>query len=190
MEIDELLKLLDMDSPSDMRFFEQFADLVETEAEIQQETLTTFFEDVERDSLHELTEGYFEDVLKYIPDDATEFYTLLSTIGRLLGGLAAAIETEGNRQLYAEEFYKFRSWFMFDGDVICVRESDGEELALSIFDALTLFRSENLSDDEYSYDFSETLDYTIDEIMIPLSSLGDDEYDDDEDDSYDDEDEG
>ena len=185
MEIDELLKLLDLESPDDMCYFEQFAELVEAETEIPPDTLSAFFEEVERNALTELTEGYFEDLLRYIPDDATEFYALLSTIGQALGGLAAALDTEGNRQQYAEEFYRFRNWFMFDSEVICARESDGHESALPVFEALALFRSEHLSDDEYSYDFSESLDYPIDEIMMPLSSLA---IDDDDDMVYNDED--
>lgn len=175
MEIDELLKVLGMESPSELEYFEQYAELVETETDIPPETLTAFFDEVGKDELIELTDGYFEDTLRYLPDDATELYTVLTAIGQALSGIAAALEAEGNRQLYAEEFCKFRNWFLFDSETLCSNESDGQESVLPVFSALALFRSEHHTDDEYSYDFSGALDYPIDEIMVPLSSLSDDE---------------
>lgn len=187
MEFNDLLELLEIDSPKDLCFFEQYAELAENETEIPVDTLSALLDEVDRDNLIELTESYFEDLMKYIPDDQTDFYTVLYTIGKAFTGLATALEVEGNRQVYAEEFFKFRNWFIFDSEVSCTNVEGGNESRLPVMKALALYRSEHLTDEEYTYDFSECLDYPIDEYIMPLNSFGGEEED--PADRYDDEEE-
>ncbi|MDR1028179.1 MAG: hypothetical protein LBL63_02035 [Clostridiales Family XIII bacterium] len=175
MELNELLKLLDIDSPQDLIYFEQYAELVENEEEISLDTLARLFEEADKDVVAELTEGYFEDILRYIPEDASEFYALLSSIGQNLLGLASMLDAEGNRQIYTEEFHKFRNWYGFDSEVTCTKLSDDVETILPAAQALSLYRAEHLNDDEYSYDFSGVLDYPLDEYIVPISGLDDDD---------------
>ena len=175
MELDELLEIIEIDTTADFSFFEHYAELVETEEDIPLEILIQLFSEVDADVLTELTEGYFEDVLKYVPDDATEFYTLLTQIGQTLASVASSIQSDDNHEVYAEEFYKFRNWYTFDSEVHCVKISDDTEVDCPISQALTLFRLENLNEEEYRYDFSDVLDYPLDEYIVNVSSLGGDE---------------
>lgn len=183
MEIEDLLQILEIESVSDFSFFEHYAELVESEEDIPIEIIGQLFDDIDNDVLTELTEGYFEDVLKYIPDDAIDFYTLLSTIGQTLTSLAANPDIE-NSTPYTEEFYKFRSWYTFDSEVHCIQVSDKNEIECTISQALTLYRLENLNDEVYEYDFSDCLDYPMDEYIVNLADLSGDEINDE--DSFDD----
>lgn len=185
MELEGLLTLLEIDSPQDLSYFEQYAELVENPAEIPADTFAALFEDVEHETLAELTDGYFEDILKYTPDDATELYTLLTTIRQALLGLALSPDAYDGRQSYTDEFVKFRNWFSFDSEVSCTSLADNEKQVVPVAGALALFRAEHLNEDEYRYDFTDALDYPIDEYIVPLSMLDGEEDDDDADDTND-----
>jgi hypothetical protein len=94
---------------------------------------------------------------------------------------------------YADEFLRFRTWYAFESEVRCGKidedGADGDdegEMNVPLMQALTMYRSQHLSDDEYKYDFSDVLDYPIDEYAIILDSLADNE---DIDEAYDDRDE-
>lgn len=180
MELEELLEILEIDTVSDFSFFEHYAELVENENDISLDVITQLFEDVDQDVLTELTEGYFEDILKFIPDDAVDFFTILSTIGQTLTSIASNSDLDNNHELYAEEFFKFRNWYSFDSEVHCVLVSDNSEIECTISQALTLYRAENLNEEEYYYDFSDVLDYPLDEYIVNISSLSGDEIEDDE----------
>jgi hypothetical protein len=186
MELNEILELLEIESPQDLNYFEQYAELVENKADISLDTFIQLFEETDKDVLAELTEGYFEDILRYIPEDAADFFALLSSIGQALLGLASAADAEGNLHLFAEEFHKFRNWYSFDSEVECTKLSDDSELIIPVAQALTLYRAEHLNDDEYRYDFSGVLDYPLDEYIVPVSGLGsdDEDYFDDEEEEY------
>jgi hypothetical protein len=179
MELEDILNILEIDEISDFSFFEHYAELVETEEDIPLELLAQFLDDIDSDVLTELTEGYFEDILKYIPDDAVDFYTLLSTIGQTLVSLAGSDDLD-NSSIYAEEFYKFRNWYTFDSEVHCTQISNNTIVECTISQALTLYRLENLNEEEYEYDFSDCLDYSLDEYIVNVASLSDDDIEADE----------
>jgi hypothetical protein len=187
MEYEELLSLLDIDSGKDLAYIEQYAELVECEDYISPEALSQIFEEAVGEALAELTDGYFEELLESVPDGEADLYTLLQTIGRALSGLALIPDPDEATANYADEFLRFRTWFVFDSEVRCEKidpaEAEGE-IDVTLMQALAMYRSQHLSDEEYSYDFSEALDYAIDEYAMLVEDLGEDEeepYDDIED---------
>ncbi|MDR3073044.1 MAG: hypothetical protein LBU41_06085 [Clostridiales Family XIII bacterium] len=188
MSYEELLKVLEIESAQDFAFFEQYAELVENEEELAYEALMQLLEEVDYEALTELTEGYFEELLRYMPDEATDLYTLLDTIGKTLASIARTMETSENQQMYGDEFIKFRNWFLFDSEVRCIpidEGDDAEELLVPVSEALTLYRSQNLTEIEYQFDFEDALNYSIDEYIVSLSSLDSEEDEDDEDEATD-----
>jgi hypothetical protein len=189
MEYEELLSLLDIDSGKDLAYFEQYAELVECEDYIAPEALSQVFEEVESDTLAELTDSYFDELLESVPDDETDLYTLLQTIGRALSGLSLMPEHDEATASYADEFLKFRTWYAFESEVRCEKidpDDATEEIVVSLMHALAMYRAQHLSDDEYVFDFSDALDYPIDEYAVMLENLPDE---DEEEDAYDDHDE-
>jgi hypothetical protein len=174
MNLQELLERLDIETPDRLEYFEQYAELAETNDYIPVDTLIEFFEDADADILRELTEAYFEEILSGVPDSGTELYLLITSIGRALSGLAGdAYDSEDadGQHSYAEEFFRFRRWYVEEPNVRC---GAGR---LSVLEALATIRAGKLTGHgdeggaEEEFDFSDTLDYEIDEYAVSLSEL-------------------
>jgi len=192
MDLDELLALLDIETPSGLVYFEQFADLMEEPLDIPFETLTALVEGMEPEVISELLEGYFDEILKSVPDGEDELYTLIMSIGGTLQTLSAGSE-EDSMGVFAEELNKFRSWYLFEDCVICEDLSEGAEREIPLIEALTNIRAQNFTDEDFAFDFSGALDYQLDEYIVSLGAIIEDSYgngdEEDEDDDYRDPDE-
>lgn len=176
MDFDELLDLIEIDSPDDFAYFEHFAALIECDEVVPYDLFYRILADVESDTLVDLTDTYFEDVMQGMPDDAIDVYTLLGTIRQALVGLAKNSATREERVAYADELYHFRSWYIFDSVVHVRRFSDNMKRNVTVSEALSLYRLEKLNEDQYRYDFSDCLDYEIDEYSISIDAKLDEEY--------------
>jgi hypothetical protein len=183
MEYNDLLERLDIGTGKDLAYFEQYAELVESDDYISPEALAQLFEEADAESLTELNDSYFEDLLEHVPDEEAELYTLLQTIGRELAGLINLPDGDEATARFSDEFFRFRTWFVSEGEVHCEALGSGSASIVSVLQAITLHRSEHLSDEEYRFDFSKALDYPIDEYIMTLDSFestGDDDEDDEE----------
>jgi hypothetical protein len=176
MDFEELMRRLEMDGAAEFVYFEQFAELMECPDDISADAVQALVAAAEPDTLGELTESYFEDVLQFVPDDATDLFTLLQTIETTLASLGQAAGDEESSRLCAEELCKFRNWYLFEGRVRREDLAEGGESELSVMEALADCRLQNLDGGDYVYDFSEALDYPIDEYIISLTSLLEDDY--------------
>ncbi|GHU66595.1 hypothetical protein AGMMS49983_16550 [Clostridia bacterium] len=182
MNYEELLNLLDMEHPADLAYFEQFAELAESDEDITLEAIQELVAGLDEGVLAELTEGYFEDLLRFVPDEEADLFTLLQSIGTTLATLAQEdSETEEGGAAYAEELYKFRNWFLFENRVIRIDRDEHDQSEIPLMEALTNYRVRNFVEDDYDYDFSEALDYPLNEYIVSLSALADDEEEDDDD---------
>ena len=179
MDFDELLAFLDIDTPAELVYFEQFADLMEEPQEIPFETLNALAERMEPEVLCELVGGYFEDILKSVPDGESDLYTLLINIDTTLESLSSSSEDDA-MHMFAEELYKFRSWYLFDQCVLCTNLADGTEKELTLFEALANQRAQHFTDDDFEFDFVDALDYPLDEYIVSLASLSEDGFDGDD----------
>lgn len=177
MDLDEILELLEMEDPAEFADFEHFAALMECDEEIPYDVLYQVLAEVDPELLIDLTDAYFEDILQEIPDDGIDIYTLFSTIRQALTGLAKNASTREDRISYVDELYKFRNWYIFDSMVHLRRLRDNAKKEVSVSEALSLYRLEKLNEDQYRYDFSDCLDYEIDEYSISIDSKLDEEYD-------------
>lgn len=175
MELQELLELLEIDEPREFEYFENMADLLETEEPVSAETLYQLFSEADPQIVSELLTSYFDELLEVVPDESSDMYLLLDTIKRSLSGLMRSSEEEGNLNRFAEEIQRFRSWYAVDSEVICKSRSDGSEKALSLRDALTLARLEKLEEEEYEYDFTDCLRFEIDEYIMGFADLAPEE---------------
>ena len=114
MNFNELLDLLEIESPDEFGYFEHFSTLIECDEEVPYELFYKVLQDVESETLVDLTDNYFEDILKGMPDDSIDFYTLMDTIRQVLLGLAKNSSAPEERVLYTDELFKFRNWYVFD----------------------------------------------------------------------------
>lgn len=176
MDFEELLELLEIDSPDEFNDFEHFTELIEINEEIPYKMFFNVLVGVEPDLLADLTDNFFEDILKGVPDEEIEIYTLLSSIRQELIGLAKLSTNKEEKAVYIDELFRFKSWYLFDSIVYCTRISDNVKKELPINEALTLNRLEAFGEEKYRYDFSPSMDYEIDEYSIPLDASIDEEY--------------
>jgi hypothetical protein len=183
MNIEEVLELLEINSPDEFEYFEHIAELLECPEDISYEIFHAILKEVEVEILEDLLDSYFEDVLKGIPDDATDFFTLMSTIQQHLLSLVSEADDQDQKRQFIDELNRFRTWFTFDSIVICKNKTDGLTINTTALEAITLHRLEKLGEQAYEYDFSESIDYPLEELSIKFSyAVEKDEIDEDEDD--------
>ena len=167
----ELYELLDIDVPADFQYFENLAALLECEDEIDEQTLAQLLEGVDKKALAELIHNYFEEMTDFLPGDAAEAYGVLERIKFSLMGLSRNCDEEDLLSNLTEEIERFRIWYSVESRVYCTSVLTGEEQVLPVRDAVTLARSENLTREKFEYDYSECLDYKLDEYIMNFGDL-------------------
>ena len=129
MDLKELLEYLDIDSPEDLEYFENMADMMESDEEIPVETLKELFSDADMEQVSGIISEYFEDILEHVPDEAAEIYSLLNTVRLSLAGMAKNIDDDDEMFTFAEEFERVHQWYAMDSVVKCTRiEGEGADL--------------------------------------------------------------
>lgn len=171
--MNELFEIVDIESAEDFKYFDNFAALMESDDYIPAEVMYELFAEVDTDVLSELTDNYFEDIMEGVPEEEAELFTLLDNIKRVLKGYAENTDDERSIVLFTDEVSRFRNWYNFDTDVECQSWKDGSTRTVPVREALVLYRIEKLRADEYMYDFSECLDYPLDEYVVSFTSDAD-----------------
>ena len=170
MDLNELFEIVDIESTEDFKYFDNFAALMESDEYIPGEVMYELFAEVDTGVLSELTDNYFEDIMEGVPEEEAELFTLLDNIKRVLKGYAENTDDERSIVLFTDEVSRFRNWYNFDTDVECQSSRDGSIRTVPVREALVLYRIEKLRADEYMYDFSECLDYPLDEYVVSFTS--------------------
>ena len=80
MDIKQLMGYLDISSPGEFEYFENMADLFESDYEIDADTLNELFSSIDTEILSDLIMSYFEEIMENVPDTEIELYSLLKTI--------------------------------------------------------------------------------------------------------------
>lgn len=173
MDRDELFELLDIESGADFQYFENFADLVECEEDIESDIIYDMLEDVDMKTFNEICESFFYDTLENVPGDQIDLYNLLENMKRALIGLAeAARKDEDNALLQlADELNRFRIWYSVELFAECKNLANEKVSYLPVRDALANARMEKLNGDEFAYDFTEALNYELEEFVMSYADL-------------------
>lgn len=166
-----LYQMLDIESPADFEYFENLADLLECEEEIEYNELYALLRDIDRDTLQQLIHNYFEEITDFVPGDAAELFILMDKIKLSLMGMVKNSDDESVLANLTDEVERFRCWYSIDSRVICTAIADGEEQEVTVRDALGLARLENLEGDKYTYDFSECTAYELDEYVMSFGDI-------------------
>ena len=173
--MDKLYELMGIRSPEDFHYFENMAELMETEEEISEEELHAFLKDLDKARFSDLLGQYYDHIQEWIPDRETEVYTLMENIRSVMSGYLMELdmdldEAEEDEILMnlVDEIIKFRRWFLFDDNVVCTNEVTEESYVTPVIDALAYARAETLGEDPYRFDFSRALDYELDHLTVML----------------------
>ncbi len=163
----ELYKKLDIDKPEEFLFFENLSALIEEENYIEEELISELFCAVDKKLLTEFSEMYFENILKYIPDEETDLYITFDSIGRsLIGSIDEDMTTEDIDSL-ASEFARFRKWFAIDY-LVFDRFSNSN---ISVRDAVYNILAAKFLGDKTDYDFGRACDYPLEKYEVRLSGV-------------------
>lgn len=168
---DKLYELLDIDAPRDFQYFENLAELIECEDDIEEGVLAELMEGVDKNVLAELIHNYFEEMTDFLPGDAAEVYGVLERIKFALMGLAKNCEEEDLLVNLVDELERFRRWYSAESRVYCTSISRGEEEVVPMRDSITMARTEGLTGDKYEYNYSDCLDYKLEEYIMSFGDL-------------------
>ena len=171
MEKEKLYEFLDIESPVDFEYFENIAALLECDEDISYDDMFELISQVDTETLIMLIDNYFEEISDYIPGESAEFYTLMEQIRLSLTGLARCSDEENVMANLVEEIDRFRRWYSSESKVICTPIGSAYEEEQTLRDALYMSRLEKIDGDRYSYDFSQCIDYPLDEYIMSFADV-------------------
>lgn len=181
MNYDDLIAYLDIESGADIRFFDEVADLIESDEHIDYEALHQLFGEINADTVSALFDEYFNEITEGLPGEHTEMYSLLDQIRLELTGILRSFSGEDPDSLerITERFYRFRNWYVYDTEVSVLErsgsgaagDSASREYIQSVRDAIATARAARFSNEDYAFDFSTALDYDIDYYAMSFADL-------------------
>ncbi len=175
MEYDRLLEKLDINEPEEFQYFENFADLVESDEDIEEEELFQLFSQTNADTVSELIGNYFEDMSDAVPDGETDVFSLMENIGRCLIGLIRAATDDSGIMQFCEELARFICWYSLESYVECRNLDDASDhRVLTVRDAFMQERLARLEKKNFEYDFSSALEYRLDDYVMSFGDMVDD----------------
>jgi len=165
MNKDTLYKLIDIDTPADFAYFEQMADLMESDEEISEDQFADVLSEIDTDTAADLIENYFEDLSNAIPDEENDMVSLIDSVKQNLLLCTQNLDDVNVRADFSSQLYFFYDWFHKEGNA----SVDGKPC--SIFEAVTEHRAEKLGAGEHRYDFTAgTGAYELEDISLSLGS--------------------
>ena len=165
MDLKELYKRLEIETPKELEYFEQFAELIEMPEKIDFDLFYIALSEIEAQTAGELTENYFEELMQAVPDEENELVSLLDSIEQNLLFLAEDLDKDETRRSFVQQLYKFRNWYNGGASVY----ADG--VPVSVLEAVFKAREDRLTGDEHTLDFSKALDYDLDDASYGLGAF-------------------
>ena len=165
MTLNELYKRLEIETPKELEYFEQFADLIEMPEELEFDLFYIALSELDAETAGELTENYFEDLINAVPDEENELVSLLDSMEQNLLSIAENIENDDNRRSFAQQLYRFRNWYTKTGGAA----ADG--VPMSVLEAVFAAREGKLTGEDHSFDFTKALDYKLDDAQYGLGAF-------------------
>ena len=160
----DLYDLLEIDSPEDVEYFEQMADLLESDEEIPAELFRHALSRIRAENAGEFAENYLKEMADAIPEgaDAEDLSEALGAIQQRLMLLAEDLDEESSREDFIAELFKLRNW---------LHEESGaaiDSVPCTLLEAFTEMRAEKLGLGEHTYGLDRFPDLTPEEISYNL----------------------
>ena len=157
MDKTELFKKLDIDIIEEFKYYENLAALLEEDDYIEENLIKDLIKDVDKVTLAECMDSYFDQFLEHLPDEETELYLIVDSIGREFAGLISEEMSAEDITALAEEISKFRKWYIHDLNV--TDRITGS--LINVRDARYNIVAARLLGEEFNYDFSDALKYSV-----------------------------
>lgn len=159
--------ILDIETADEFKYYENLAALLEEDEYIEENLIADLLRNVDMEMFSELMGSYFDAFLDHLPDNETDLYIMVESIGRVFEGLIYADMSDAGIAELAAEIVKFRKWYVHDLNAF--NRLTGEET--NIRDARYDIAAAGLLDEESDYDFRLALDYDIDGYDMRVSDL-------------------
>ncbi len=163
----DLYDLLEIDSPEDVEYFEQLADLLETDEEISEALFRHALSAIRAENAGEFTENYLKEMTDAIPEGAAaeELTEALDAMEQRLLLLAEDLDEDQNRDDFITELFKLRNWLHEEAGA----SLDGDPCTL--LEAFTEMRAEKLGFASHEYGLDRFPDLTPEEISYNLGKF-------------------
>ena len=165
MDKKSLLEKLEIEEGGKIEYFEQLAELLEMPEALSFELFFAALGGLDSETAGELTENYFEELVDALPDDENELVSLMDTIEQNILLLAENLEDDSVKLRYAQQLFKFREWLVAPGNA----QIDGSDA--SVLEAIFAAREDKLTGEDRTLDFSDALDYELDDTEYSLGSF-------------------
>lgn len=171
MRKEDFYELLDIDYPAEFQYFENLAAFLECDEELEYEDVAELFQGVDKDTLAQLVDNYFEELTDFVPGSETGVYGILDNVRRALMGMARNCDDDTMETKLADELERFRRWYSVDSRVYLTNLGTMDEQEFTLRDALVNARIEKLDGDKFQYDFSECENYVLDEYIVSFGDM-------------------
>lgn len=167
MDKTELYRKLDIDTIDEFRYYENLAALMEEDDYIESNLIRDLLREVDKNVFAEHLDSFYEQFLEHIPDNESELYITVDTIGRAMSGMIAEDMSSDDISVLADEIERFRKWYVHD---LNVRDRiSGEDI--SVRDARYNIIAAGFLGDKCDYDFHNALGYTVDGYDVRISGF-------------------
>ena len=160
----ELYEFLEIDSPEDVEYFEQLADLLESDEDISEDLFRHALSAIRVENAGEFAENYMAELANAIPEEtsAEDLTEALDAMEQRLLLLAEDLDEEQNRDDFITELFKLRNWLHEEAGA----SLDGDPCTL--LEAFTEMRAEKLGVASHEYGLDTFPDLTPEEISYNL----------------------
>ena len=148
-----------------MEYFEEFADLIETEDEINFEDVYEAIKGSLSEDMGEILENYMNELQIAIPDEEQELYMLVENMKTSMLFLCENLEDESTMNQFCEEVFRFKQWYTETG----ISLVNGVET--TVMDAVATARANKITGDVSRFDFSGALDYEIKDFSFSIGQF-------------------
>ena len=160
-------KVLEIDTADEFQYYENLAALLEEDELIEENLIKDLVRTVDREKLAEHFESYFDRFLDHLPDNETDLYVMVESIGRAFEGLIFEDMSDADFSELASEIAKFRKWYVHDLNAF--NRLTGEEA--SVRDARYDIAAAKLLGEDADYDFRTALDYDLDGFNVRVADM-------------------
>ena len=148
-----------------MEYFEDLAELIESEDEIEYEDFFEALEGTLSEDMGEILENYMEEILNSLPDEEQELYMLLENIKTGMLFLCENLEDDSTRSQLAEELSRFKTWYTDELNTYL----DGSKTTL--IDAIATVRGNKITGEKSAVDFTGALDYELKDFNFSIGKF-------------------
>lgn len=160
-------RVLDIDSADEFQYFENLSALLEEDEYIEENLIKDLMRSVDKEKLAENMNSYFDGFLDHLPDNETDLYVMVESMGRVFDGLISEYMSDTDIDKLASEILKFRKWYVHDLNAF--NKLTGEET--SVRDARFDLAAAKLLGEDADYDFRLALDYDIDGFDVRIADM-------------------